>query len=86
MDAKVLVVFLIVLVLALSTAKKGRHLRRIGGNTLISSYILYKFWGFSKRILRNNDFSLLWTEFEPKHQVNKHRMAHCLPQYVFLFF
>ena len=43
MDAKVLVVFLIALVLALSTAKKGRHLRRIGGNTLISSYILYKF-------------------------------------------
>ena len=50
MDAKVLVVFLIVLVLALSTAKKGRHLRRIGGNTLISSYILYNFLGFSKRI------------------------------------
>ena len=79
MDANVLVVFLIVLVLALSTAKKGKHLRRIGGNTLMSSYILYKFWGFSKRILRNNDFSLLWTEFEPKHQVNKHCTAHCLP-------
>ena len=50
MDAKVLVVFLIVLVLALSTAKEGRRLRRIGGNTLMSSYIRNKFWGFSKRI------------------------------------
>ena len=48
MDAKVLVVFLIVFVLALSTAKKGRHLRRIGGNTLISSYILINFWVFQR--------------------------------------
>ena len=47
MDAKVPVVFLIALVLALSTAKQGRHLRRICGNTLMSSYIRYKFWGFS---------------------------------------
>ena len=51
MDAKVLVVFLIVLVLALST-KEGKHLdiRIIGGKPIISSYILCKFWGFSKRI------------------------------------
>ena len=66
MDAKFLVVFLIALVLALSTAKQDRHLRRIGGNTLISSYILYKFWGLLNRILRNKNFSLFWTEFEPK--------------------
>ena len=51
MDAKVPVVFLIALVLALST-KQGKHLdtRRIGSKTLMSSYILCKFWGFSKRI------------------------------------
>ena len=51
MDAKDLMVFLIALVLALST-KQGKHLDigRIGSKTMISSYILCKFWGFSKRI------------------------------------
>ena len=51
MDAKDLMVFLIALVLALST-KQGKHLDigRIGSKTIISSYILCKFWGFSKRI------------------------------------
>ena len=51
MDAKVPVVFLIALVLALST-KQGKHLdiRRIGSKTLMSSYILCKVWGLSKRI------------------------------------
>ena len=73
MDAKVPVVFLIALVLALST-KQGKHLdiRRIGSKTLMSSYILCKFWGFSKRISPKQLFSPFWTEFESKQQVNKH--------------
>lgn len=43
MDAKVLVVFVIVLVLAFSTARQGKHLNvgRIGGKTSMRSYILY---------------------------------------------
>ena len=73
MDAKVPVVFLIALVLALST-KRGKHLdiRRIGSKTLMSSYILCKFWGFSKRISPKQLFSPFWTEFESKQEVNKH--------------
>ena len=73
MDAKVLVVFLIALVLALST-KQGKHLdiRRFGSKPIISSYILCKFWGFSKRISPKQLFSPFWTEFESKQQVNKH--------------
>ena len=60
MDAKVLVVFLIVLVLAFSTARQGKHLnvRRIGGKTSMRSYILYKVRGqFQREFLRNSDFS-----------------------------
>ena len=57
MDAKDLMVFLIALVLALST-KQGKHLDigRIGSKTIISSYILCKFGVFQREFHRNNNF------------------------------